>query len=133
VRTALEERKDFSVLSDRPIAADAVFDCLGRVEFKGAAYLGYRARANRAVVAMLVPNAGASDAQQQQLTRKLEHMPPEWRTVFVDPERMLPVYDLVAQENQLDTPRTKVQYSYPESIRIEPPLWCSMGLCAVGW
>ena len=133
VQTTLEERKDFSALSDRPIAADAVFECLGRVEFKGAAYLGYRARIDKTVVAMVVPNTGSREAQQQLLARKLEQMPREWRTVFVDPERLLPVYDLVAQENQLDSPRTKVQYSYPDSIRIRPPLWCSMGLCAVGW
>jgi hypothetical protein len=133
MQTALEERKDFSTLSDHPIPADAVFECLGRVEYRGTAYRGYRARRNKTIVMSIVPNTGSSEAQQQELLRKLQQMPMEWQTVFVDPERMLPVYDLVARENQLDSPRSQVQYVYPDRIRINPPLWCLMGLCPVGW
>jgi hypothetical protein len=66
-------------------------------------------------------------AGQQELSRK----PQEWRTVFVDRESMLPAYDLVSQEYQLDNPSHKVQYTYPMDIKIEPPLWCRLGLCPV--
>jgi len=133
VQMVLEQGKDFSTLSDQPIAADAVFECLGRVEYEGTAYLGYRARLDRAraIVTFTLPDAASSEAQQQELSRKLEQMPQDWRTVFVDPERMLPVYDLVARENQLDRPTNKAQYAYPNRIRIEPPIWCSIGLCPV--
>jgi hypothetical protein len=133
MQTALEKGKDFSALSDHPIPADAVFACLGRVEYRGTAYLGYRTRFDRVILTVTLPDAASSEAQQQELLRKLQDMPREWRTVFVDPERMLPVYDLVAEENQLDSPRRQVQYNYPDRIRIEPPIWCSMGLCPVGW
>jgi hypothetical protein len=124
--TASEER-------DHPIPADAVFECLGRVAYRGTAYLGYQTRFDRVILTVTLPNGASSEAQQQELLRKLQDMPREWRTVFVDPERMLPVYDLVAQENQLDSPRRQVQYSYPNRIRIALPIWCSMGLCPVGW
>lgn len=121
----LEKNKDFTALGDYPIPADAVFECLGRVEFKGAAYLGYRARLNMAVVTV----GPLSEARQQELSRKLQQMPQEWRTVFVDPQSVLPAYDLVAEENQLDSPRSEARYTYPNDIKIEPPLWCRLGLC----
>jgi hypothetical protein len=70
-----------------------------------------------------------SESRQQELSSKLQQMPQEWRTVFVDPESTLPAYDLVAQENQLDSPRNKVRYTYPNNISIEPPIWCRIGLC----
>jgi hypothetical protein len=56
-------------------------------------------------------------------------MPQEWRTVFVDPQSMLPAHDLVAQNNQLDSPSHKVRYTYPNDIKIEPPFWCQLNLC----
>ena len=118
-----------SVLGDIAVPADAVFECLGRVEFEGTAYLGYRARLDRAFV-MVVPHKGTlSDARQQELERKFQQMPQEWRTVFVDPQSALPAYDLAAQANQLDNPSRKVQYTYPNHINIGPPLWCLLGLC----
>jgi len=129
----LEQRKDFSALSDRPIPAQAVFECLGRVEYQGTAYLGYRARLDAAIMTFSLPNTAPSEAQQQELSRRLAQMPQQWRTVFIDPERMLPVHDIVAEDNQLERPKSKVQYSYPDRIRIEPPIWCSIGLCPVGW
>ena len=123
----LEKNKDFSTLSDQPVPADAVFECLGRVEFKGAVYLGYRARLNKRAVTI---SAGPlTEARQQELTRKLQQMPQEWRTVLIDPQSALPAYDLVAQENQLDSPSNDVRYTYPSNIKIEPPLWCRVGLC----
>jgi hypothetical protein len=119
-----------SALSDHPIPANTVFECLGRVEFEGTAYFGYRARVDRAIATLTFRNDASSEAQQQELS--LREMPGEWRTVFVDPERMLPIYDLAAPENQVDSPRNKVKYVYPDNIRIAPPIWCSMGLCPVG-
>jgi hypothetical protein len=123
----LRKRGDFSTMPDSPIPPDTTFECLGRVEFKGTAYLGYRARLKMTIATIAM--GPLSESGQQELSRKLQQMPQEWRTVFVDPESMLPAYDLVAQENQLDSPRNKVRYTYPNNISIEPPIWCRIGLC----
>jgi hypothetical protein len=119
--------KDFSTLPERPVPADAVFECLGRVEFSGTAYIGYRAPLDKRIETV----GPLSEARERALLRQLQLMPQEWRTVFVDPQSTLPAYELVAQENQLDNPRDKVQYTYPNDIKIERPLWCRVGLCPV--
>jgi hypothetical protein len=111
-----------------PNVPPPVYECLGRVEFEGAAYLGYRARLERRIIAF-ASNGALSESRKQELERELEQMPQEWRTVFVDPESRLPAYKLVAQKNQLGNPSSKVQYTYPNNINIEPPLWCQLGLC----
>jgi hypothetical protein len=120
-------------LHDRPVLPGDMFECLGRVEFEGAVYLGYRVRFDRVELALAF--AASSETKQQELSRKPQDKPQdkpqEWRTVFVDPQRMLPAYDLVSQENQLGNPRDKVQYTYPNNIKIELPLWCWVGLCPV--
>jgi hypothetical protein len=88
MQMSAEKSKDFSTLSDYPIPADAVFECLGRVEFMGAVYLGYRARLKKRIATISV--GPLSEARQQELTRKLQEIPQEWRTVFVDPQSTLP-------------------------------------------
>jgi hypothetical protein len=108
--------KDFSTLPERPVPADAVFECLGRVEFKGTAYIGYRAPVDKIIVTVGPSTeerdvtVGPLTARQQELVRKLQQMPQEWRTVFVDPQNTLPAHHLMAQENQLDSPSHKVRY-----------------------
>ena len=77
---------------------------------------------------LVAVNGTLSEAQKRELDRKRQEMPQEWRTVFVDPESRLPAYELVAQENQRSNPSSKVRYTYP-NIKIEPPLWCRLGLC----
>src|SRR5229473_513600 len=114
-------------LQDHPVLPGDMFECLGTVEFEGAVYLGYRVRFDRVELALAF--AASSETKQQELSRKPQDKPQEWRTVFVDPQSMLPAYDLVSQENQLGNPRDKVQYTYPNNIKIEPPLWCWVGLC----
>jgi hypothetical protein len=113
-------------MQDRPLLPGDVFECLGRVEFEGAVYLGYRHRFDRVIISEVAPGA-SSETRQQELSRK----PQVWRTVLVDRDSMLPAYDLVSQEYQLDNPRDKVEYTYPNNIKIEPPLWCRLGLCPV--
>lgn len=110
--------------NDYPIPADAVFECLGKVEFEGTVYLGYRRRFDTVIVSEVAPGV-SGQTEQQQLTRK----PQEWRTVLVDRDSMLPAFDLVSQAYQLNNARDKVEYTYPNSIKIEPPLWCRLGLC----
>jgi GAF domain-containing protein len=105
-----------------------VYECLGMIELEGTAYLGYRARFQRRTIAF-ASNGAFSETTKQELDRKLEQRPQEWRTVFVDPESRLPAYEIVAQENQLGNPSSKVRYTYPNNITIEPPLWCRLGLC----
>jgi hypothetical protein len=115
-------------LQDRPVLPGDMFECLGRVEFEGAVYLGYRVRFDR--VEFELASAFASrETKQRELSRKPQDKPQDWRTVFVDPQSMLPAYDLVSQENQLGNPRDEVAYTYPSNIKIAPPLWCRLGLC----
>lgn len=104
-------------------------ECLGKVEFDGTAYLGYRARVDKKIVMVVPPGGALSDTQKRELARIAEHTPQEWRTVFVDPQSALPVYELVAQANQLGNPSVKVRYAYPSSINIAPPLWCRLASC----
>jgi hypothetical protein len=123
--------KDFAVvhfllLQNYSIPADAMFECLGRVELEGTTYIGYRTRFVRTRIEAVAPGA-SSETRQQEFSRK----PQEWRTVLVDRESMLPAYDLVSQAHQLDNPSHKVQCTYPIDIKIEPPFWCRLGLCPV--
>jgi hypothetical protein len=104
------------------------YACLGKVEFKGTAYLGYRSRVAWAIARMVFDGA-ARETRDPELERKLAQMPEEWCTVLVDPASRLPAYDLVAQQNRLDDPRSSVRYTYPNAITIKPPLWCRLGLC----
>jgi hypothetical protein len=106
---------DSSTWPDRAVPANAEFECLGRVEFKGTAYIGYRTRLPKVIVSL-------SGQDQQELMSELEQMPQYWRTIFLDWRSALPAHDLVAEQNQLDNPRSKVQYTYPGDIKIEPPV-----------
>jgi hypothetical protein len=110
--------------NDYSIPADAMFECLGRVEFDGAVYLGYRIPLHSVTISEVAVGA-SSETRQQEFSRR----PPEWRTIFVDRESMLPAYDLVSQAYQYYNPRDKVQFTYPSDIKIEPSLWCRVGLC----
>jgi hypothetical protein len=111
--------------SDKPIPEDAVFECLGAVEFNGKKYLGYQSRLKKVISVF----GEISEEVKERLSRQLAQMPQEWRTIFVDPQSKLPAYEIVAAEGKLDSPRVKEQYAYPGRIKIAPPLWCSIGLC----
>lgn len=124
VQMKLRTNDDFAAAPNVP---HPVYACLGRVEFEGKSYLGYRARAEKSIV-MATFNGTLSEAQKRELDRMRQQMPQEWRTVFIDPGSRFPAYELVAQENQLSHPSLKRRYTYP-NINIGPPLWCRLGLC----
>jgi hypothetical protein len=109
---------DVSVWPDRAVPERTAFECLGRVEFKGTSYVGYRAKLDK-VTTTIGP---LSVAELQRLLTQVRQMPQEWRTVFLDEQSALPAHDLIAEENKLDHPRSKVQYTYPGDIKIEPPV-----------
>jgi hypothetical protein len=109
---------DVSVWPDRAVPEKTVFECLGKVEFRGTAYIGYRAKLDKSIVTL----GALSEEDRQKLVSKLQQMPQEWRTVFLDSQSALPAHDLIAAENQLDNPRSKVEYTYPRDIKIEPPV-----------
>jgi len=113
---------DFSLLPDRAVPLVPVFECLGTIEFKGKAYIGFRARPQKGSYVVLAPLGSRSQEEEQKLLSKLRQMPQQLRTVFVEWPSMLPAYDLVAEENQLDNLRSGVHYTYPDNIRVEPPL-----------
>jgi len=112
------EGMDVSVWPDRAVAENTVFECLGRVDFQGTTYIGYRARLDKVITT--VDPLGV--AEWQRMLKELRQMPQEWRTVFLDEQSALPAHDLIAEENKLDNPRSKVQYTYPGDIKIEPPV-----------
>jgi len=100
---------------------DEAFACLGRIEFNGKAYIGYRARAAESFV-LDVLRPQSQKALQDDLAA-IRHMPQPWRTVLLEPSSLLPAYDLLAQENPFDSPnRRSDHYTYPDDIRIEPPV-----------
>ena len=112
---------DFSIWPDRVVSEREAFECLGRVVFKGTAYVGYRARLPKVVTSFSTSTAPLSKQDQQELISKARQMPQLWRTVFLDWRSALPAHDLVAEENQLDNPRSEVHFTYPSDIKIEPP------------
>src|SRR5215831_20772209 len=44
------------------------------------------------------------------------------RTILVDRQTGLPMYEIFAGATQLDSPIWKIQYTYPRDITIEPPV-----------
>jgi hypothetical protein len=113
---------DFSLLPDRIVTRAPDFECLGRIDYRGKRYIGYRVRAHGIVVVIDSSSTEPlSEEKQQELLAKAQRMPPERRTVLVDWPSMLPAFDLTAPENQLDKPRMIEQYTYPDDIKIEPP------------
>jgi len=100
---------------------DEPFACLGRVEFNGSAYIGYRARAAESFV-LNVLRPQSQKALQEDMAA-IRHMPQPWRTVLLEPSSQLPAYRLLAQENQFDSPdMSSEHYTYPDDITIEPPV-----------
>lgn len=68
-----------------------MFEGLGRVEFEGTVYLGYRTRFDRVVVAAVPPGA-SSETRQQVLSPQ--------KGLWVDRESMLPAYDFVSDSER---------------------------------
>jgi len=116
------EAMDFLSLPDRAVPANLAFECLERVVFKGAVYIGYRAQLPKAIVSFRQSDAAWSEQELQQVLSELQRMPQERRTVFLELQNALPAFDLVAPDNQLDNARSRIQYTYPDEIRIEPPV-----------
>ena len=84
------------------------FECLGAVVFEGKAYTGY----------------GANDPTTVTIVVGLGEAGPKLRrTILVDGQTGLPMYEIFADASQLDSPIWKIQYTYPRDIiTIEPPV-----------
>jgi hypothetical protein len=82
------------------------FECLGAVWFEGKAYTAY----------------GANDPTTFNIVVGLGEVPKLRRTILVDGQTGLPIYEIFAGANQLDSPIWKIQYTYPRDIAIEPPV-----------
>jgi hypothetical protein len=111
---------DFSVWPDRVVPVGLDFECLGRVVFKDTAYVGYRAKLPKVIYS--ITNAQPSEQEKQELMARFQQMPQTWRTVFLDLVSALPVLDMKAEENQLDNPKSKIHFTYPTDIKIDPPV-----------
>jgi hypothetical protein len=106
----------------QPSLASHTFECLGKVAFKGRMYNGYRESFEAVVSIFSGPlTEKEKEQEEQESLSKSQHMPQTWHTVFVDWPSMLPAWDLIAPESQLDNPRSSTRYSYPDYIWIEPP------------
>src|SRR5262245_37975508 len=81
---------DFSIWPGRIVPERDAFECLGRVMFRGAAYVGYRARLPKVIVSFSVSKAQPSEQERQELISKAQQMPQLWRTVFLDWQSALP-------------------------------------------
>jgi len=112
---------DSSIWPDRVVPEGHVFECLGRVEFKGTVYAGYRARLPKVISSVSTSKSPPSEQDQQELMSKLQQMPQLWRTVLVDWRSALPAHDLVSEENQINNQTSEVHFTYPGDIKIEPP------------
>ena len=101
---------------------DEAFACLGPVEFSGKTYIGYRARAAESFVLDELRPQGQKALQED--LAAIRHMPQPWRAVLLEPSSLLPAYRFLAQgENQFDSPNMSSEhYTYPDDIRIEPPV-----------
>jgi hypothetical protein len=124
------ESMDFSLLPDRIVTRAPEFECLGRVDYKGGRYFGYRVRPDAGVKVLIIDSSSMQlsekerekrEKELQELLEKARRMPPVHRIVLVDWPSMLPAFDLSAPENDLDHPGRMEQYTYPDDIRIEPP------------
>lgn len=78
------------------------FECQGKVTFEGKTYLGYRRI-----------DTTRPDAKPEETLA---------RTVYVDPETGLPIFNVVARLAGDSTPLVKVSYSYPTDVVIEAPV-----------
>jgi hypothetical protein len=112
---------DFLLLPDRILPANTAFECLGGVAFKDNVYVRYRAKLDKAMSYTAPKSPKEREKLEAKVRQELQQMQ-EWRTVFVDESSGLPVYDIVAAENQLDRPRYQVHYTYPADMKIEPPV-----------
>jgi hypothetical protein len=82
------------------------FECLGEVVFEGKIYTGYGA--NDPTTVMIVVGSGKPGPKLR-------------RTILVDGQTGLPIYEIFAAASELDSPIWKIQYTYPRDIKIEPP------------
>ena len=81
-------------------------ECLGEVVFEGKTYAGYEA--NDPTTARIVVVLGGPGPKLR-------------RTILVDRQTGLPMYEIFAGATQLDSPIWKIQFTYPRDITIEPP------------
>src|SRR5262245_22146766 len=112
---------DFLLFPDRVIPAGAAFECLGEVAFRDDTDDGYRTRLDKSVAYNAPTDPKERKALETSVRKQLWEMPQEWRTVFVDKSSGLPVYDMVAAADRLDTPRHSVHYTYAADMKIDPP------------
>jgi hypothetical protein len=81
------------------------FDCLGRTKLDGKEYIGY----------------SVDEAKGRQIPGQPVKDPPV-RILFVDPETGLPARTIVAVPDRIEKPFFRADYSYPQDLRIEPPV-----------
>jgi hypothetical protein len=114
---------DFLLFPDRVLPADAAFECLGAVVFKDNVYIGYRTKLDQSISYYLAPrDPKEREELEAKVLQELRQMPQEWRIVLVDKSSGLPVHDIVAAQDGLDTPRSSVHFTYTAEIKIDPPV-----------
>jgi len=99
---------------------ERTFECLGTVELESKTYAGYRTIVEQTSVRIEQPEM--SKKQREENLAELKQQPKVWRTILVDRDTGLPTYEMSASESRLDSPKWRMQYTYPRDITIEPPM-----------
>jgi hypothetical protein len=104
------------------MTSETAFACLEDIAFEGKTYAGYRISfLPTGVAAVLVERGADTSKRQEEVSRALKNAPPIWRTILVDRETGLPENQILSDKDQLDSPISKIHYTYPSDLTIEPP------------
>jgi hypothetical protein len=108
--------------SAQPLPSDTTFACLGAVAFEATIYTGYQISFRPTTVMAVMSGTSVSKVQGEEALKALKEAPRRWRTILVDQETQLPVYDIMTPTSQLDSPTSTTHYTYPRDLAIEPPV-----------
>lgn len=104
------------------MTSDTAFACLEAIAFGGKTYTGYRISLPPTRVGAVVVERGADRKKlEEEVSKAVKNAPTIWRTILVDRETGLPEYQILSDKDPLDSPISKIHYTYPSDVIIEPP------------
>jgi hypothetical protein len=103
------------------MTSETAFACLEDIAFEGKTYAGYRISSPVTGAAVVVQSGADISKRQEEVARALKNAPPIWRTILIDRETGLPENQILSDKDQLDSPISKIHYTYPSDLTIEAP------------
>ncbi|MBV9564827.1 MAG: hypothetical protein JOY90_30935 [Bradyrhizobium sp.] len=103
------------------MTSETAFACLEDIAFEGKTYAGYRISFPPTRGAVVVEFGADISKTQEEVSRAWKNAPPIWRTILVDRETGLPENQILSDKEELDSPISKIHYTYPSDLTIEPP------------